>query len=151
MPATAKTRPENIDVRPVATGEIECFPDIFDAVTGLHDHLWLRLVDLPAALSRRRYPAEGTLVLDVADPFCPWNEGRWLLEGGPDGATCRPAGHSPAPGLRLDAAALGSLFLGGASVAHLASAGSVEGDAPAVRQAQLMLGTGPGPWCSTEF
>jgi predicted acetyltransferase len=121
------------------------------AVTGVHDHLWLRLVDLPAALSRRRYAAEGSLVLDVTDPFCPWNQGRWLLEGGPDGATCHPAGQSPAPTLRLDAAALGSLFLDGTSVMHLASAGSVEGDAAAVRRAQLMFGTGTGPWCSTEF
>ena len=120
-------------------------------VTGVHDHLWLRLVDLPAALSRRRYAADGTLILDVTDPFCPWNEGRWLLEGTPDGATCQTAGHSPAPSLRLNAAALGSLFLGGTSVVHLASTGIVEGDAPAVRQAQLMFGTGPGPWCSTEF
>jgi predicted acetyltransferase len=120
-------------------------------VTAVRDHLWLRLVDLPAALGRRRYAADGAVVLDVADPFCPWNEGRWLLEGGPDGATCRAAAHSPAPSLRLDAAALGSLFLGGTSVAHLASAGCVEGDARAVRQAQLMFGTGAGPWCSTEF
>jgi predicted acetyltransferase len=120
-------------------------------VTSVHDHLWLRLVDLPAALNSRHYAAEGTLVLDVTDPFCPWNEGRWLLEGGPDGAMCLPAGHSTAPSLRLDAAALGSLFLGGTSVVHLVSAGNVEGDAPAVRQAQLMFGTGPGPWCSTEF
>jgi predicted acetyltransferase len=120
-------------------------------VTGVHDHLWLRLVDLPAALNRRRYEADGILILDVTDPFCPWNEGRWLLEGGPDGATCRPAGHSPAPSLRLDAAALGSLFLGGTSVVDLASAGNVDGDAPAVRQAQLMFGTGVAPWCSTEF
>jgi predicted acetyltransferase len=35
------------------------------AVTGVHDHLWVRLIDLPAALSRRRYLAEGSLVLDV--------------------------------------------------------------------------------------
>jgi predicted acetyltransferase len=120
-------------------------------VTSVHDHLWLRLVDLPAALSSRRYPAEGTLILDVTDPFCPWNEGRWLLEGGPDGATCRTAWHSPAPSLRLGAAALGSLFLDGTSVVRLAGAGSVEGDAAAVRQAQLMFGTGADPWCSTEF
>ena len=105
----------------------------------------------PGRLNARRYAAEGTLVLDVTDPFCPWNQGRWLLEGGPDGATCHPAGQSPAPTLRLDAAALGSLFLDGTSVMHLASAGSVEGDAAAVRRAQLMFGTGTGPWCSTEF
>jgi predicted acetyltransferase len=120
-------------------------------ITGVHDHLWLRLVDLPAALSRRRYAAAGTLILDVTDPFCPWNQGRWLLEGGPDGAECRTAGHSPAPSLRLNAAALGSLFLGGTSVTHLARAGILAGDAPALRQAQLMFGTEAGPWCSTGF
>jgi predicted acetyltransferase len=120
-------------------------------VTSVDDHLWLRLVDVPAALSRRRYAAEGSLVLEVADPFCPWNEGRWLLEGGPDGATCRPARDAPAPSLRLHAAALGSLFLGGTSVTLLASAGSVQGDADAVRQAQLMFATGTDPWCSTKF
>ena len=120
-------------------------------VAGVHDHLWLRLVELPAALGSRRYAAEGSVVLDVTDSFCPWNEGRWLLEGGPGGATCRAAGRSPAPSLRLDVATLGSLFLDGTSVAHLASAGSVAGDAAAVRQAQLMFGTGTDPWCSTEF
>jgi predicted acetyltransferase len=120
-------------------------------VTSVHDHLWLRLVDVPVALSGRRYAVEGSLVLDVTDPFCPWNEGRWLLEGGPDGATCRPAGHAPAPSLRLDAASLGSLFLGGTSVIHLARAGAVEGDTPAVRQAQLMFATSADPWCSTKF
>jgi predicted acetyltransferase len=120
-------------------------------ITGVQDHLWLRLVDLPAALSRRRYAAEGSLVLQVADPFCPWNEGWWLLEGGPDGAACRPAAPSATASLRLDAAVLGSLFLGGTSVANLASAGRVAGDAAALGQAQLMFGAGTGPWCSTEF
>jgi predicted acetyltransferase len=120
-------------------------------VTGVHDHLWVHLVDLPAALSRRRYTAEGSLVLDVADPFCPWNERRWLLESGPDGAGCRPAGHSAGTNLRLDAAALGSLFLGGTSVAHLARAGRIEADPMSLSLAEEMFGAGTGPWCSTEF
>jgi predicted acetyltransferase len=120
-------------------------------VTGVQDHLWLRLVDVPAALSRRRYAAEGTVILDVTDSCCPWNEGRWLLDGGPDGADCRPAGQSSAPSLRLDVATLGSLFLDGVSVVHLAGAGKVAGDAAAVREAQRMFGTEAGPWCSTEF
>lgn len=120
-------------------------------VTGVHDHLWLRLVDLPAALSRRRYPVEDSLVLDVADPFCPWNEGRWRLDGGPDGATCRPAGHRAGPAVRLDAAALGSLYLGGVSVADLARAGRVTGDPRPLARAQRMLGGWASPWCSTGF
>jgi predicted acetyltransferase len=121
------------------------------AVTGVHDHLWVRLVDLPAALSRRRYVTEGSLILDVTDPFCPWNERRWLLEGGPDGAGCEPADHTPGASLRLDAAALGSLFLDGTSLTHLARAGRIEADLMTLRRAEGMFGAGTSPWCSTEF
>src|SRR5436309_11077576 len=46
------------------------------------DSLWVRLVDVGAALSGRRYSSDGALVFDVEDEFCPWNEGRWKLEGG---------------------------------------------------------------------
>jgi predicted acetyltransferase len=132
-------------------------------VTAVHDHLWIRLVDLPAALSGRRYAAEGSVVLEVTDPCCPWNEGRWLLDGGPDGAECRPAGRGvargssrdggldPAAVLRLDASALGSLFLGGASAALLARAGRVDADPAAVRRADQMFRSDEDPWCSTEF
>lgn len=120
-------------------------------VTGVYDHLWLRLVDLRAALSRRRYAAEGSLVLEVADPFCPWNEGRWLVEGGPDGAECRPAARRDGASVRLDAAALGSLFLAGTSVAHLARAGRIEADQTSLQRVHQMFGAGQDPWCSTEF
>jgi predicted acetyltransferase len=122
-------------------------------VTAVSDHLWVRLVDLPAALGGRRYAAEGSLVLGVTDPFCPWNDGRWLLEGGPDGAQCRPATAASAGGaaLRLDAATLGSLFLGGASIRRLATAGRVAGDAATLRRADQMFGSDQDPWCSTEF
>jgi len=37
-------------------------------VTGVHDHLWLRLIDLPEALSRRRYAAEGSLIMTSRTP-----------------------------------------------------------------------------------
>lgn len=120
-------------------------------VTSVRDHLWVRLIDLATALSGRRYAAEGSLVLEVADPFCPWNEGRWMLEGGPDGACCRPAPGPDGVSVRLDAATLGSLFVGGTSVAHLARAGRIEGTDKSLRRASQMFGPGMDPWCSTEF
>lgn len=120
-------------------------------VTGVHDHLWVRLVSLPEALSRRRYGAEGSVVLQVTDPFCPWNQGRWLLEGGPDGAACRPAPGPGEDGLRLEVSALGSLFLGGTSVARLAGAGLLQADPASLLRASQMFGTGLDPWCSTWF
>ncbi|MBO0805879.1 MAG: sterol carrier protein domain-containing protein [Nocardiopsaceae bacterium] len=51
-------------------------------VTDVHDHLWLRLVDVADALSLRRYGTAGTLRLRVRDSFCPWNSGCWLLAAG---------------------------------------------------------------------
>ena len=121
------------------------------AVTSVHDHLWVRLIDIADALSRRRYACEDSLLLDVVDPFCPWNDGCWLLEGGPGGAECHRARSRSGASLRLDVSALGSLFLGGVSAAHLAAAGLVDGDAGTLRRAQLMFRASRDPWCSTEF
>lgn len=141
----ASGRPEHEPLRWALAGSRQLI------VTGVRDHLWVRLIDLAAALSRRRYAAEGSLTLEVTDPFCPWNEGRWLLEGGPDGAGCRPAAGRGGASVRLDAAALGSLFAGGTSVAHLARAGRIEGDCTSLRRANQMFGPRTDPWCSTEF
>jgi predicted acetyltransferase len=120
-------------------------------VTSRSDHLWVRLVDVPAALAGRRYAADGSVVLEVSDPFCPWNEGHWLLEGGPDGATCRRATPRDGPRVSLDAAVLSSLFLGGPSVAHLATAGRIRGDHSSLHRAGQLFGAGLNPWSSTDF
>jgi predicted acetyltransferase len=141
----ARGRPEHEPLRWALTDTREL------TVTGVRDHLWVRLVDLPAALSQRRYAAEGSLVLEVTDVFCPWNNGRWLLEGGPDGAQCRPAAGAGGAALRLDAAALGSLFLGGTSVTRLARAGRIAADAATLRRAHQLFRSEQDPWCSTLF
>ena len=46
-----------------------------------YDAMWLRLVDVSAALSGRRYIQAGRVVLEVRDEFCPWNDGRYELDG----------------------------------------------------------------------
>ncbi|HLA19493.1 MAG TPA: GNAT family N-acetyltransferase, partial [Dehalococcoidia bacterium] len=71
-----------------------------------HDSLWVRIVDVPAALEGRRYSAEGKVVFDVRDSFCPWVEGRYELEGGAEGARCRPSDAEPE--IALSAADLGA-------------------------------------------
>ncbi len=52
----------------------------------LSDGLWVRILDLPAALEARRYASPGRLVLRVADPDEPDVDGTWVLEthGEPD-------------------------------------------------------------------
>ena len=89
----------------------------------LGDSLWVRLVDVPAALAARRYTAPVDVVIEVADPLVPENSGTWQLTGDPSGATCRPADR-PAE-LRCEIGALGAAYLGDASLASLAGAGRV--------------------------
>lgn len=45
----------------------------------LLDALWLRILDLPTALTSRTYAADADLVIDVADARLAGNAGRWRL------------------------------------------------------------------------
>lgn len=119
-------------------------------IRAVTDHLWVRVLDVAVALEARRYPVDGRLVLDLTDPFRPANDGRWALEGGPDGAT---AGRTTDDAdLALSADDLGALYLGGVSATTLARAGRVTELQPgALARADVILGWGVAPWCATEF
>lgn len=97
--------------------------------TGLHDGLWTRVLDVPAALSARRYAAEIDVVLDVRDEFLD-RGGRFRLRGGPDGATCEPT--TGLPDAHVETRVLGPLLFGGARAAALSWAGLLTADDPAV-------------------
>jgi predicted acetyltransferase len=110
------------------------------------DGLWVRLVDVGAALSGRAYAAEGSVVFEVRDAFCPWNEGRWKLEGGKAARTEEPAE------IALDVDALGSAYLGAVSFAELRDALRVEELVPgAILRADAVFGWRPFPWCPEIF
>lgn len=85
------------------------------------DSLWVRLVDVDRALAARTYATPVDVVLDVADPFCSWNAGRFRLSGGPTGAQC--AATTAEADLSLGVAALGAAYLGGTTLGSLAAAG----------------------------
>jgi predicted acetyltransferase len=107
------------------------------------DGLWVRLVDVGAALAARSYAGDADIVLAVADAFCPWNDARFSLDGS---KTTAP------PDFRLDVDALGSLYLGGFTVGQLARAGRVEELTPgAVERADTLFRTGRAPWCPEIF
>jgi predicted acetyltransferase len=114
------------------------------------DGLWLRLVDIQAALAGRRYAVDGRVVFEIRDSFCPSNEGRYELEGGPDGAQCRPTRR--AADVILDAVDLGAAYLGGVRFQTLGRAGRViEGTPGGPARADLMFSWDPLPHCSTVF
>lgn len=85
------------------------------------DDVWLRILDVPAALRARAYPCAVDVVLKVSDPLVPDNDGHWHVHGGPDGAEVTRT-DEPAQ-LALGIADLGAVYLGGTSLAALAAAG----------------------------
>ena len=118
--------------------------------TRIEDGLWLRLVDVPPALAGRRYAAEGSLRLRVRDAFCPWNDGQFELQGGPDNAECRR--HDANPDLAIDVADLAAVYLGGNRFRTLMQAGRVEElQKGAAARADAMFATDRAPWCPSHF
>ncbi|AIR98393.1 GNAT family N-acetyltransferase [Streptomyces glaucescens] len=117
----------------------------------LRDSLYLRPVEVGAALEARAYAAPVDVVLEVADAFCPWNAGRWRLSGDTKGATCERT--TDAADLALSVRELGSAYLGGVSLAALGAAGRVrELRAGALAEASVAFGTaGPAPWLPHGF
>jgi predicted acetyltransferase len=107
--------------------------------------LWVRLVDVETALAARSL-GEGSLVLEVRDEVCPWNQGRWQVEAGSVSST------TAAADLLLDVSALGSAYLGGFTFTGLALAGRVEELKPgAIARADALFGTARQPWCPEIF
>jgi predicted acetyltransferase len=107
--------------------------------------LWVRLVDVGAALSARRL-GEGEVVLDVRDEFCPWNTSRWRVGNGSADRTTAPAD------LTLSVEALASVYLGGFTFEGLRWAGRLEELKPgAVGRADALFGTERLPWCPEIF
>jgi predicted acetyltransferase len=112
----------------------------------LNDALWLRLVDVERALSARAYATDPDVVLEVSDPFCPWNEGRYRLSGG----ACERTDADP--DLALDVSALGAAYLGGTTLHELALAGRVRELRPgALARASAAFRGDVAPWCPEMF
>lgn len=115
----------------------------------VRDDIWLRVVNVPEALASRRYLTEGRLALDVCDAFCSWNQGRYELHGGPDGAECKPTAAEP--DIALSAADLAAVYLGAVSFSALSHAGRVEERLPgALRRADAMFAPQVQPWMPLE-
>ncbi|MFF0557769.1 GNAT family N-acetyltransferase [Streptomyces sp. NPDC004266] len=113
------------------------------------DWLWVRLLDVPGALTARGWFADGELVLDVVDPFL-GEHGRHLLTVRDGGAECVPTDREP--DLSLDVRDLGAVYLGGTAPSTLVRAGHVRAHRPdaAARADALFRGERP-PHCLHWF
>lgn len=119
--------------------------------SALTDWLWLRILDVPAALGPRRWGGAGEVVLEVVDPFRPASGGRFAVAADPDGTGTVSASDAPAD-LVLGAEELGALALGGVAPTTLARAGRITEERPgALAAADTLFRAERAPHCATMF
>ncbi|MEV4315107.1 GNAT family N-acetyltransferase [Actinocrispum sp. NPDC049592] len=107
------------------------------------DWLWVRLLDVPRALTARGWSTDGELVLDVDDPFLR-EHNRYLLTVRDGKAECGPTDQEP--DLSLDVRDLGSIYLGGIAPSTLVRAGHIQAhhaDAAALADALFRVERAP--------
>ncbi len=139
----AEGRPLDEDVPLLLTDQRAC------RVGAVYDDLWVRLIDVPAALNARRWnPAAGeAVVLEVVDDRLPANSGLYRISA--EGAERLPSGT---PELYCTVGALASLYLGDHRPAQLAAMGMVTvADPTAVQRADRLFATATASWGGTMF
>jgi predicted acetyltransferase len=117
-------------------------------VRSVYDHLWIRVLDVPAALEARPWYADDTLVLRVADPLGR-ADGTWRIDA--SGGHAKVARTDEVADVTVGAETLGSLYLGGVRVGSLAEVGRFTGDRDAVARLGRLLDGGPAPYSLTSF
>jgi predicted acetyltransferase len=140
--------------RPVDDPLLDMLADRRRARAYLSDSLWVRLNDVPAALTSRRYSCPADLVIEVTDDLLPANAGRWRLRcPGPGDAAAVTCERTTAPAdLLLPVAALGAGYLGGVRLGALATAGQIaECTKGALAILSAALYSDPAPWCPSGF
>jgi GNAT superfamily N-acetyltransferase len=116
-----------------------------------YDNLWVRLVDLDAALQDRTWSAPCDVVVEVTDRAAPWNEGRWRIRASDagDATVERTSGEAD---IRLGVDALGAAYLGGGNLVARQRAGQVtERRTGAVAELWRSMRTDVAPTAAVAF
>lgn len=123
-----------------------------------NEGMWLRIVDLAAALSSRRYhtaPLELSLAIEIVDDgtgLAEWNNGLWVLNVGSEGvATVVAAAGGVAAEISLTIKAMASLFTGFRTAAELSAWNELHGEASAVTKAGLIFAPLHAPHCFDHY
>jgi predicted acetyltransferase len=117
--------------------------------TSSWDSLWVRLLDVPAALAARSYAIAGRVVLDVVDTeLGGYGAGRVVLDADEDGVQCTATSESA--DLRVSQRALAACYLGGYRLGQLPS-DVEELSSGALERTDLMFSVSRMPWNQTGF
>ena len=115
------------------------------------DLLWMRLLDVAAALEARRYAVPGEVVLEVLDRDGDgFAAGRYILSADGERVECKRT--DAGADVEITQRALASIYLGGFRLRSLLSAGvATEHTAGALERVDLMFSTPLAPWNATWF
>ena len=116
------------------------------------DHLWLRILDVPASLEARMYAGEGRCVLRVEDELG-FAAGTYLLEVDASGTARVTTGFDgdDSISVSLPITSLSAVYLGGVSASTLSSAGLLAGTAESVATLDSVFHSARAPWLSIWF
>jgi predicted acetyltransferase len=118
------------------------------------DGIWLRILDVPAALEARSWGAggnaDGNLVIELADEWCPGNAGRWRIDAAAGRA--RVTRTTDPADVAMTANELGAMYLGEFGATSLATAGRVTELRPGgLATADMLFASAVRPWCPQDF
>jgi predicted acetyltransferase len=117
-------------------------------VTGGEDGLWLRILDVVAALQARAYVVDGDVSLAIDDPLhLTTGHYRVIARDG----TARVERTEPSSSVTLGIAELGALYLGGVRASSLAIAGRLTGPPEGIAALDALMATRVEPFCNTHF
>jgi predicted acetyltransferase len=124
----------------------EMLVDAYAVRSERDDELWVRLVDVPAALAGRVYGVAEPVVIEVVDSLLPNNSGRYRV--GPHGTERT----TDAPALTMSAEVLAKLYLGAFQASTLAGIGRITvADPAALPAADLLFAVDRPAFCGTMF
>ena len=116
--------------------------------TRVMDTLWIRILDVEAALSGRTYEEDGSISVTLTDSFRPETSGSFRLTVVGGTATVE---RSDAGDLTMDIDVLGAAFLGGADAMAYARAGRITGSESDVTTFHRLFRTAEPPWIDSVF
>lgn len=136
-------------LRPTDDPILHLVTDQRSVEVSVHDHGWLRLLDVPAALRGRRFSGPLDAVLRVTDPYG-FADGTWRVRVDASGAASVEE-TTAAADVTLGVAELSTVYAGGVPLSQLAAAGRVQGDVGALAALSRALRTDPAPFLSIWY
>lgn len=112
------------------------------------DHIWWRILDLPAAIAARGFSHDGRAVLEVHDPL-EYASGVYEIEAAGGRAQARRS--SAKPDAILDVADLAGLYSGLSDARLLAAIGTITADTAGAHRVHTLFSVPDQPWTQCYF